>query len=201
MSNRLKPYFEKDGKMYEFTLTRYLITKYEELVKEGKPSDEKSDDISKNVLIFQRLSAEVNEAAKYLESAKEAFHKEPTNAGLREAFKIYKQDYAEAFDELVSFEAKNKAISESMTMSLRIWEKLLVEALSEQYGLAKKEATELWEGYVDEIGQEQASEWLFAFYNALFEKEEKKDPFLEKARETEKLKAQQKSSLSKVMKH
>jgi len=190
-----------DGKTYEITKTRFLITKYEELVNEMKPSDEKAEDISKNVLIFQRLSAQVREASEKLESSKQAFYDEPNNADLRSAYKIFKEDYNEAFDELVSFEAKHKSISDSMTLSLSIWERLLIEALSEQYGLTQKEAKEMWENHVDEMGENQASEWLFTFYKTLFEKEEKSDPFLERAREMQNRKAQQKSSLNKVIRH
>jgi len=200
MSNELKPFLVIDGKTYEITKTRFLITKYEELVNEMKPSDEKAEDISKNVLIFQRLSAQVREASEKLESSKQAFYDEPNNADLRSAYKIFKEDYNEAFDELVSFEAKHKSISDSMTLSLSIWERLLIEALSEQHGLTQKEAKEMWENHVDEMGENQASEWLFTFYKTLFEKEEKSDPFLERAREMQNRKAQQKSSLNKVMK-
>jgi len=166
-----------------------------------KPSDEKAEDISKNVLIFQRLSAQVREASEKLESSKQAFYDEPNNADLRSAYKIFKEDYNEAFDELVSFEAKHKSISDSMTLSLSIWERLLIEALSEQHGLTQKEAKEMWENHVDEMGENQASEWLFTFYKTLFEKEEKSDPFLERAREMQNRKAQQKSSLNKVIRH
>jgi hypothetical protein len=201
MSNELKPFLVIDGKTYEITKTRFLITKYEELVNEMKPSDEKAEDISKNVLIFQRLSAQVREASEKLESSKQAFYDEPNNADLRSAYKIFKEDYNEAFDELVSFEAKHKSISDSMTLSLSIWERLLIEALSEQHGLTQKEAKEMWENHVDEIGENQASEWLFTFYKTLFEKEEKTDPFLERAREMQNRKAQQKSSLNKVIRH
>jgi hypothetical protein len=201
MSNELKPFLVIDGKTYEITKTRFLITKYEELVNEMKPSDEKAEDISKNVLIFQRLSAQVREASEKLESSKQAFYDEPNNADLRSAYKIFKEDYNEAFDELVSFEAKHKSISDSMTLSLSIWERLLIEALSEQHGLTQKEAKEMWENHVDEIGENQASEWLFTFYKTLFEKEEKSDPFLERAREMQNRKAQQKSSLNKVIRH
>jgi|ADurb_Total_1213_FD_contig_121_23439_length_4206_multi_3_in_0_out_0_8 hypothetical protein len=201
MSNELKPFLVIDGKTYEITKTRFLITKYEELVNEMKPSDEKAEDISKNVLIFQRLSAQVREASEKLESSKQAFYDEPNNADLRSAYKIFKEDYNEAFDELVSFEAKHKSISDSMTLSLSIWERLLIEALSEQHGLTQKEAKEMWENHVDEMGENQASEWLFTFYKTLFEKEEKSDPFLERAREMQNRKAQQKSSLNKVIRH
>ena len=200
MSNELKPFLVIDGKTYEITKTRFLITKYEELVNEMKPSDEKAEDISKNVLIFQRLTAQVQELAKRLESAKEEFYNNPTDADLRNAYKVFKEEYNEAFDEMVTFESKNKSASESMTLALRVWEKLLIESLVEQYGLTQKEATEMWENHVDEMGENQASEWLFAFYSTLFEKEEKTDPFLEKAREKQMQKAQQKSSLNKVMK-
>lgn len=201
MSNELKPFLVIDGKTYEITKTRFLITKYEELVNEMKPSDEKAEDISKNVLIFQRLSAQVREASEKLESSKQAFYDEPNNADLRSAYKIFKEDYNEAFDELVSFEAKHKSISDSMTLSLSIWERLLIEALSEQHGFTQKEAKEMWENHVDEMGENQASEWLFTFYKTLFEKEEKSDPFLERAREMQNRKAQQKSSLNKVIRH
>jgi len=201
MSNELKPFLVIDGKTYEITKTRFLITKYEELVNEMKPSDEKAEDISKNVLIFQRLSAQVREASEKLESSKQAFYDEPNNADLRSAYKIFKEEYNEAFDELVSFEAKHKSISDSMTLSLSIWERLLIEALSEQHGLTQKEAKEMWENHVDEMGENQASEWLFTFYKTLFEKEEKSDPFLERAREMQNRKAQQKSSLNKVIRH
>lgn len=201
MSNRLKPYLIADGKTYEITKTRSLIKKYEEIMAEMKPSDEKAEDISKNVLIFQRLTVQVQELAKRLESAKEEFYNNPTDADLRNAYKVFKEEYNEAFDEMVTFESKNKSASESMTLALRVWEKLLIESLVEQHGLTQKEATEIWENHVDEIGDEQASEWLFAFYSTLFEKEEKTDPFLEKAREKQMQKAQQKSSLNKVMKH
>ena len=88
-----------------------------------------------------------------------------------------------------------------MTLSLSIWERLLIEALSEQHGLTQKEAKEMWENHVDEMGENQASEWLFTFYKTLFEKEEKSDPFLERAREMQNRKAQQKSSLNKVIRH
>jgi len=144
MSNGLKPYLIADGKTYEITKTRSLIKKYEEIMAEMKPSMERGEETSKNVVIFQRLTAQVQELAKRLESAKEEFYNNPTNADLRNAYKVFKEEYNEAFDEMVTFESKNKSASESMTLALRVWEKLLIESLVEQHGLTQKEATEIW---------------------------------------------------------
>lgn len=200
MSN-IKPYFELNGKTYEFERTRYLIAKYEELVTEAKLSADEAEETAKNVLKFQRLSGEVETAAKDLDSAKKRFDENPVNAELREAYKVYKEIYADAFDAAIAFETKYKSMSKSLNTSVNIWEKLLILAIEEQYKLSPAESKALWESYVDIIGKEQATEWVFAFYRALFEKEEKTDPFLERARELERQKSVQKASLNKVINH
>lgn len=201
MSNELKPFFELNGKTYEFEKTRYLITKYEELVKEATPPETENSDNAKNALIFQRLVDEVRENAKLLADAKEAFHKDPLDEVAKKTYKVYKQEYDEAFAEFAAFQTSNKSVSTALNTSLGIWEKLLIEAIAEQYQMDKVKAKETWEAYVDEIGQKQAVEWLVAFNQTLFEKEEKTDPFLARARETQALKAQQKSSLKRVINH
>lgn len=199
MSN-IKPFFEVDGKTYEFIRTRTLIVKYEELMKEISPKDGGDGQEAKNLLKFQRLQSQLQESLEKFKEVKVDFYAKPTDTELRATYKIFKEEYEQAYDDLVSFEADNRSVSLAMDKSLDVWEKLLFEALIEQYGLQKKEAIVLWETHVDEIGKEQASEWIYAFYKSLFEKEEKVDPFLAKAREVEIQKAQQKSSLNKVMK-
>lgn len=59
-----------------------------------------------------------------------------------------------------------------MKAMIDVLEKLVISALKEQYSFSEDEARAVWCKFVDENGNNYASEWLYAMQTELFAEEE-----------------------------
>lgn len=174
MNTSVNPFFEVDGKKYEIKPNRELQCFFDCEMKSS------SDDIDKKSAAKAfSLSQEYQNAIKLFEQAKKEYYEDPLSDDKKKKYDAYFNIYLDLQERFVAFEAENETVTASQKKVIDILEKTLIEALHRQYGLDLLEATTLWENYVDEIGTENAEEWLGYFHEVLFQKEEKKSPFLE----------------------
>lgn len=175
---RINPFFEVDGKKYEIKSTRHLQVLFEEMTENNGLNDEEKEKSA----VAIRMQSEAQELGQRLSVAKEEYFNDITNADKKAKYLAFKELFDNAYDELIKYEAKNKAVDKLQKKVIDIAEQILIEALVEQYGLTKKDAEIVWCSYVDMIGTQKATEWLALMQDCLFNGSEEDDPFLKLAK-------------------
>lgn len=194
MSDRIFPYFEVDGNRYELKLTRHLAAEFNKLVR-ASDIDKHTASITKGT----KTSAELIDMGEKLKEAKDSFDANPADDNLYKIYRRYKEMYDEAFDTLAEQESKDTSFAKGQKIFIDVIEQTIIVGLINQHGLTQSEATKLWETHVDEIGEQQASEWLLLAHNELFAMEEKKDdPFLQEVLNRREKRALQKDNSKKA---
>ncbi len=181
----ITPFFEFEGKRYEISKNRYLMAEYQKLQEQHTLSNE--DKI--NAIKLQSL---VGDITKYAEKMKELqdiyfekFDDESENKYLR-----IKKLYEQKLDELTILEVESGSSVALQKASVDILEQVAIKGLAQKYfNFDERKASEVWCGFVEEIGNNATVEWLTFMAECLFKEEEtENDDFLSQMR---KMKQQQ----------
>lgn len=189
------PFFEVDGKRYEIKRTRYLLAEFEKRKDELSLSDEEQIEYQKEIdkrKSLEKLSARKDELYDiYLET----FDENDKNKYDRACM---------AYDELVKEIAKMGNVSGTYHQKIvDISEQLIIASL--QWDINGKtirtldEANEIWSSYVDEVGEQQAIEFVsYAATYIISGDDETENPFVVRARAKAEQQLQMKQGLKKT---
>ena len=182
MHNRINPYFEVDGQRYELKATRYLIAEYQRIGNEVEISNEDKQ----NAVKAQNFIADIK---KYLLKTKELEDKyfETFDDEDERRYLKAKALYENKLNELAKFEAETGSTTRLQEQGIMVLEKTAIVAIAEQhFDGNKSKAKEVWNAFVEEIGEEQKGEWLTYMSECLFktnEEEVQENSFLSRMRE------------------
>ena len=191
--NKNIPFFEINGNKYEIKRNRYLHAEFDSLKKEIEMSDEEQVAYVKEQEfgdMVERLIERKNELyEKYLQTFDEKDEE------------MYKRA-CKAYEYLLEQNASKKSVVSAQKQKLvDIGEKLIIKALQiNEKGetiRSEKEATDIWESFVDEYGEYSAMQFVVFTINYIIGADEDiENPFVAQA----KAKAEQKANMRKGLK-
>ena len=162
--NRIYPYFEVDGKRYEFKRNRYLMLLLEEIREETQATDEQQRQYARLLELkakVDKLSERKDELeAKYLENFDEK---------VGELLEKCELAYSKAAREYIDYELETKITSKMEEESLGKAEQFIIAALQRnkkgEIVMSAEEAEKIWCAWVDEVGEQVASSFLMLTVN------------------------------------
>lgn len=193
MSKKENPSFTVDGKQYEIKYTRALHLAFEQM-QEDKRND---DNYQRETAEYARLKTEVEALQNRYFKARDAWFDNPTDKDLKAAYDALNAAYKAIYDEFVDYTVKHKNVGETDKYALDCIERLVIIALQQQYGMTEEKATETWEKYVDENGQDEAVKFIVCMGKVFFvsEDDDSVNPFVAK---TLKAETERKKGLAKI---
>ena len=198
MSARIKPSFEVDGKHYEFIFTRALQVKYQEMTDEKRNDSQYQKEMAESV----RLQEEYETLRDSYFAARKEWLASPNDEDKKAVFLALQEPYKEAYKEFTDYSNTHDAPKESDKYVLKMLGDLTLLALQQQYDLSSEKALEVWNKFVEEVGQQGAMEWL-AYAGKVWltvDEEESGNPFIQKMREKAIQADNRRAGLSKVKK-
>ena len=179
----LKPVFTVNGKDYEIKRTRALLVEFQKLSKQNKLAEEDANNYLEIQNTFNELQEELELVGEKIKIAREEYLDDPTNADKKAKFNALKQLYKETQEPLLNANSKEMDfLNKSTKILLDNYEKAIIFAISEQYNMSKSSAEELWGEFVDEVGTVEASQWIYAIGDTLFNQEANENDFLARKR-------------------
>lgn len=198
--SKLNPFFEVDGKKYEIRRTRAVECQYDKIREQNKLDDEQISLTND----YAKLAVEYEEILEKYNIAKDEYMCDEgiLDENKKKKYFAYKQLADDKFNEVKEFELKNKdfSLSKMEKHAYHNGVELLIFALEEQCNVSKDEALEIWDGFVENLGQKTAEEWITLMLHTLFEREEEEDqnPFMRQARAKQLQKREQRKGLRQV---
>lgn len=183
MKNNI-PFFELNGKTYTFKRNRYLLAELDLIKEENKltPEEEQS---------YVLLQDNYNRLGKLQERVKELEDRyyETFDEKDGEIYEKAKATYEKLLMEVSQRELDTNGLSKKIEkQAIDNMEKLIIIALQKDENgkdiRTPKEAEKIWCDYVDEIGTNNASEWLIYTFNYITGNDEANDenPFISQAK-------------------
>ena len=162
--SKIYPYFEVDGKRYEFKRNRFLMMVLDELKENDVATDEETRQYSKMMDLkskVEKLAERRTELeSKYLES-----FDDEVGALLKKC----ETAYILAKEEMLEYEIETKISSAIEEKTLKKAENFVLEALQhDEKGKvvrSKEEAESIWCAWVDEVGEQVASSFAVLTVN------------------------------------
>lgn len=158
MSEKIKPSFTVDGKKYEFVYNRAVQVEHQRLTNDKKQDEAYQRDIG----VYTRLKNEYESIHEAYLNSKSAWVADPRNEDKKADYLALKEADKEAFDEFNEFAATHKGEDETYEYSFYVLGKLVLLSLQTRYDLDEKQATEIWNKFVEESGQMGSIVWLSA---------------------------------------
>lgn len=175
----LKPIFTVNGKDYEIKRTRALMVEFQKLSKQNRLAEEDANNYLEIQNTFNELQEELELVGEKMKEAREEYLDDPTNADKKAKFNALKQLYKETQEPLINANSKEMDfLNKSTKILLDNYEKAIIFAISEQHNMSKSSAEELWAEFVDEVGTAEASQWIYAIGDTLFNQEANENDFL-----------------------
>ncbi len=183
MKNNI-PFFELNGKTYTFKRNRYILAELDLIKEENKLSPEEEQS-------YVLLQDKYNRLAKLQERVKELEDKyyETFDKKDGELYEKAKTVYEKLLMEVSQSELDNNGLSKKIEkQAIDNMEKLIIVALQKDENgkdiRTHSEAEKIWCDYVDEIGTNNASEWLIYAFNYITGNDDENDenPFIAQAK-------------------
>lgn len=179
----LKPVFTVNGKDYELKRTRALMVEFQKISESNKLSEEDANKYLSIKDTFDEMEKELSLLSEKLDNARNAYYDDPTNADKKAKFEALKKLVKETQKPLVDGKSEEMQYLNKMTkIMLDNYEKAIIFAISEQYDMSMTNAEKLWGEFVDEVGIANASQWVYAIGDTLFNQEANENDFLAKKR-------------------
>lgn len=179
----LKPVFTVNGKDYELKRTRALMVEFQKISESNKLSEEDANRYLSVKDTFDEMEKELSLLSEKLDNARNAYYDDPTNADKKAKFEALKKLVKETQKPLVDGKSEEMQYLNKMTkIMLDNYEKAIIFAISEQYDMSMTNAEKLWGEFVDEVGIANASQWVYAIGDTLFNQEANENDFLAKKR-------------------
>lgn len=179
----LKPVFTVNGKNYELKRTRALMVEFQKISNNNKMSDEDANKYLEIRETFEEMENDLSLLNDRLEKARIDYFDDPTNDEKKSKFEALKKLVKETQKPLVNGKSEEMQYLNKITkITLDNYEQAIIFAISEQHNMSLSSAKELWAEFVDEIGMSNASQWVFAIGDTLFNQEASENDFLSKKR-------------------
>lgn len=179
----LKPVFTVNGKDYELKRTRALMVEFQKISENNKLGEEDANKYLSIRDTFDEMEKELSLLSEKLDNARNAYYDDPTNADKKAKFEALKKLVKETQKPLVDGKSEEMQYLNKMTkIMLDNYEKAIIFAISEQYDMSMTNAEKLWGEFVDEVGIANASQWVYAIGDTLFNQEANENDFLAKKR-------------------
>lgn len=179
----LKPVFTVNGKDYELKRTRALLVEFQKITEKNKMSEEDANKYLEIRETFDEMEKEIEQISEKLAEARDEFYNDPTNADKKAKFEALKKLLKEVQKPLTDGKSVEMQYLNKMTkIMLDNYEKAIIFAISEQHNMSKTSAEKTWQEFVDEVGVAEASQWVYAIGDTLFNTEAEDNNFLAKKR-------------------
>lgn len=179
----LKPVFTVNGKDYELKRTRALLVEFQKITEKNKMSEEDANKYLEIRETFDEMEKEIEQISGKLAEARDEFYNDPTNADKKAKFEALKKLLKEVQKPLTDGKSVEMQYLNKMTkIMLDNYEKAIIFAISEQYNMSMTSAEKTWQEFVDEVGVAEASQWVYAIGDTLFNTEAEDNNFLAKKR-------------------
>lgn len=191
--NKNIPFFEINGNKYEIKRNRYLHAEFDSLKKEIEMSDEEQVAYVKEQEFGDKVERLIERKNELYEKYLQTFDEKDEE--------MYKRA-CKAYEDLLEQNASKKSVVSAQKQKLiDIGEKLIIKALQiNEKGetiRSEKEATDIWESFVDEYGEYSAMQFVVFTINYIIGADEDiENPFVAQA----KAKAEQKANMRKGLK-
>lgn len=162
--SKIYPYFEVDGTKYEFKRNRALMLALEEIRESNEATDEQQRQYARLLELNNKV---VKLSARKAELEEEYY--ENFDDAVGELLAKCETAYKKAADEYIEYEIETKITATMEKATLDSAERFVIHAL--QYGAkgdtirTKNEAEAIWCSYVDEVGEQVASQFLVLLVN------------------------------------
>ena len=186
--SRMIPTIYVDGNSYEIKRNRYILCEIDKF----RQKSVLTEDEQKSITILQDKYARLEKLARRLKELEDCYYTDfddEIGAKYEKAKALYNELYADVAD----YEVKAQpALAKSQKAALDRMEQLVIFALTinstnGETIRTRTEAEDIWCHFVDEIGRENAAEWLtYAFAYLSGQDEENTDAFFVAAREKSK---------------
>jgi hypothetical protein len=198
MSAKIKPSFTVDGKTYVFEYSRALQLEYKKLVAEKQNDSEYQRQIAE----LARLQEEDDTLQNSYKKARQDWLNAPLDEDKKSVYKALKAEYEETHKELSEYVATHDVSVEADNFTLYMLGKLTLLALQTQYELNEKQAEDVWNKYVADVGEIGAMEWLAAVAGAWFTNvdEDTENPFIKATRAKAEQEQNRKLGMTKIKK-
>ena len=179
----LKPVFTVNGKDYELKRTRALLVEFQKITEKNKMSEEDANKYLEIRETFDEMEKEIEQISEKLAEARDEFYNDPTNADKKAKFEALKKLLKEVQKPLTDGKSVEMQYLNKMTkIMLDNYEKAIIFAISEQHNMSMTSAEKTWQEFVDEVGVAEASQWVYAIGDTLFNTEAEDNNFLAKKR-------------------
>lgn len=179
----LKPVFTVNGKDYELKRTRALLVEFQKITEKNKMSEEDANKYLEIRETFDEMEKEIEQLNEKLATARSEFYNDPTNSDKKAKFEALKKLLKEAQKPLIDGKSEEMQYLNKMTkIMLDNYEKAIIFAISEQHDMSMTNAEKIWQEFVDEVGVAEASQWVYAIGDTLFNTEAEDNNFLAKKR-------------------
>lgn len=179
----LKPVFTVNGKDYELKRTRALLVEFQKITEKNKMSEEDANKYLEIRETFDEMEKEIEQLNEKLAAARSEFYNDPTNSDKKAKFEALKKLLKEAQKPLIDGKSEEMQYLNKMTkIMLDNYEKAIIFAISEQHDMSMTNAEKIWQEFVDEVGVAEASQWVYAIGDTLFNTEAEDNNFLAKKR-------------------
>lgn len=179
----LKPVFTVNGKDYELKRTRALLVEFQKITEKNKMSEEDANKYLEIRETFDEMEKEIEQLNEKLATARSEFYNDPTNVDKKAKFEALKKLLKEAQKPLIDGKSEEMQYLNKMTkIMLDNYEKAIIFAISEQHDMSMTNAEKIWQEFVDEVGVAEASQWVYAIGDTLFNTEAEDNNFLAKKR-------------------
>lgn len=179
----LKPVFTVNGKDYELKRTRALLVEFQKITEKNKMSEEDANKYLEIRETFDEMEREIEQISEKLAEARDEFYNDPTNADKKAKFEALKKLLKEVQKPLTDGKSVEMQYLNKMTkIMLDNYEKAIIFAISEQHNMSMTSAEKTWQEFVDEVGVAEASQWVYAIGDTLFNTEAEDNNFLAKKR-------------------
>ena len=166
----LVPFFDLNGNRYEVKKTRYLLAEYDKLAENSTLSAEDKA----NSVKAQAIIADVKKYGILTQEMWDKFTETFDDEDERKYLKA-KSLYDNALQALTDLEVQTGSTVRVHKECINILEKVAIKGLAENHNLDEKEATKVWEEYVQVVGKNKAVEWLENMSVCLFENTDEED--------------------------
>ena len=162
---KIIPFFDVNGKKYEIKRTRYLLAEYQKL---GEENNDLSNEDKANAIKAQNLISNIQRYAEIMKQCEDTFFETFDEKDERKYVKA-KEIYERELETLTKLEVESGSTTKLQKSGIDILEKVAIKGIAEQYfDFDESKAKEIWEQFVDRIGNNATIEWLSAMSECLF---------------------------------
>ena len=162
---QIVPFFEVNGRTYEIKKTRWLLAEYQRL---GEQDNGLTNEDKANAVKAQTIIGNIERYAQKMKELEEIFF-ETFEENDEVRYLKAKALYEKELETLTKLEVESGSTTKLQKAGIDLLEKIAIKGLAEQYfDFDESQAKDVWEQFVDKIGNNGTIEWLSAMSECLF---------------------------------